>query len=160
VDRISPEQTGNYSDSAKSNMEVQKAHTRSKYQFFDCNPHKFTTDPRRSPPSLPLLIIEMQTSSWLTLSKLRGANENRRSGEEPQPYRVLFIGPSKRLKTTMPLGPNTLQTAFWGRRVRRSPSHRSIHLELPLDTISAMMPRAPPIVTPLPVLRPDWKTLA
>jgi hypothetical protein len=60
----------------------------------------------------------------------------------------------------MPLGPNTLKTIILGRRVRRSPSHWLICLQLSLDVISVMMPRAPPVVTPPSVLWPDWKTLA
>jgi hypothetical protein len=56
--------------------------------------NNFTTDPQRSLSTLPLLIIGMKTNSWLTLSKLRSANENR-SVKEPHPFRVLFIGPSK-----------------------------------------------------------------
>jgi hypothetical protein len=46
-----------------------------------------------------------------------------------------------------------------GSRVRRSPSHRPVHLLLDSDATSAMVPRAPPAVTPPPVLRPDWETL-
>jgi hypothetical protein len=69
--------------------------------------NKFTPDSRRSPSSLPLLIIGIKISSWLTLSKLRSANENRRSGKEPHPSRVLFIGRNKRLKDYYALGPNT-----------------------------------------------------
>jgi hypothetical protein len=43
---------------------------------------------------------------------------------------------------------------------RCSPLHRPVHLQLGLDTTSAMVPCAPAAVAPLPVLRPDWETLA
>jgi hypothetical protein len=43
--------------------------------------------------------------------------------------------------------------------VRRSPSHRSIHLQLDFDVTSVMVPRAPPVVAHPPVFRPDWKIL-
>jgi hypothetical protein len=60
-----------------------------------CN--KITPNSRRSPPSHPLLIIGMENSLWHTNPTLRIANEIWRSGKEPHPSRVLFIGPSKRL---------------------------------------------------------------
>jgi hypothetical protein len=122
--------------------------------------NKFTPDSRRSPSSLPLLIIGIKTSSWITLSKLRSANENRRSGKEPHPSRVLFIGRNKRLKDYYALGPKTKKRQSKGRRVQRSPSHRPVRLQLVLDRNSTMVPRAPPAVVPPPVLRPDWEAIA
>jgi hypothetical protein len=38
---------------------------------------------------------------------------------------------------------------------RCSPSYRPVYFQLASDTISAMMPRAPPTVAPPPVFRPD-----
>jgi hypothetical protein len=81
-----------------------------------------------------------------------------RSVKEAQPSKVLFIGQSKRLKCPSGLIHQTQRS--WGRRVRCSPSHRPVRLQLWLHVISMIMPRAPPTVTPPPVLRLDWKTLA
>jgi hypothetical protein len=47
-----------------------------------------------------------------------------------------------------------------GSRVRRSPSHRPVQLQLASDATSVMVPRAPPVVAPSPVFRLDWETLA
>jgi hypothetical protein len=58
----------------------------------------------------------------------------------------------------MHLGHNTRKRRFWGRRVRRSPSHRLVRLQLSLDATSTMMTHAPLVVTPPPVLKADWET--
>jgi hypothetical protein len=39
-------------------------------------------------------------------------------------------------------------------------SHRPVQLQLASNATSAMVPRAPPIVAPPPVFRPDLETLA
>jgi hypothetical protein len=78
-----------------------------------------------------------------------------------QPSRVLYIAPSKSLKWLLrPWGLIEGKRQSKGSRVRRSPSHRSVQLQLTSDVTSAMVPRAPPIVSPPPVFRPDWETLA
>jgi hypothetical protein len=73
--------------------------------------------------------------------------------------RILFIGLSKRLKTKMPLAPNTSKMAK-GSRVRCSPSHLLVRLRLDPHVTSKMVSRALPTVTPPPVLRPNWETVA
>jgi hypothetical protein len=40
------------------------------------------------------------------------------------------------------------------------PTHRPVRLQLASDATSVMVPRAPPVVAPLPVFRLDWETLA
>jgi hypothetical protein len=49
---------------------------------------------------------------------------------------------------------------MYGSRVRRSPSHRPVRPQLASDATFVMVPRAPPVVAPLPVFRLDWETLA
>jgi hypothetical protein len=66
-----------------------------KHVYIDAN-QEFTADPQRSPPSLPHLIIGMEMSFWHT-STLANTKMKLGSGKEPQPSRVLYIGPSKRL---------------------------------------------------------------
>jgi hypothetical protein len=83
------------------------------------------------------------------------------SGKVPQPSRVLYIGPSKRLKWLLrPWGLIEEKRQSKGSRVRRSLSHRPVQLQLDSDATSAMVPRAPPVVVPPLVFRPDWETLA
>jgi hypothetical protein len=69
--------------------------TKYKIDFFPLKFNKFITDQQRSPFSLPLLIIRMNTSSWLTLSKLGSANKNRRSSKELYSSRIIFIALKK-----------------------------------------------------------------
>jgi hypothetical protein len=51
-----------------------------------------------SPSSLLYLIIGMEIRFLAHSLQLENGNENVRSGKEPYPSTVLFIGPSKRLK--------------------------------------------------------------
>jgi hypothetical protein len=71
---------------------------------------------------------------------------------------ILFICPSKRLLCPYSIIHRKRQSK--GSRVRCSPSHRPVQLQLDPDVTSVMVPHASPTVVPLPVLRPDWKTLA
>jgi hypothetical protein len=115
--------------------------------------------PRRSLPSLPLL-IGTKTYTWHT-SILKTSKWKMGSGKLPPPSRVPFIGPSKMLKRRLrPWGLIEEKRQSKGSRVRRSPSHRPVQLQLASDATSAMVPRAPPVVAPPPVFRPDWETLA
>jgi hypothetical protein len=59
----------------------------------------------------------------------------------------------------MLLADNTLEMIILGRMVWRSPSHRSVRLQFSLNATYTMMSCAPPIVTPPPVLNPDWERL-
>jgi hypothetical protein len=58
--------------------------------------NKITTDPRRSPPSLPLLIIGMKIE-FLAHFYSKKYELKLGSGKELHPYRVIYIGPCKRL---------------------------------------------------------------
>jgi hypothetical protein len=106
------------------------------------------------PPSL-IWLLERKWNSWHTNPNLRNAYESWRSGNEPQPDWVLFIGPSKRLKCTY--GLILWKQQSWGRTVWCSSLHRPVHLWLHLHVTSVMMPRAPPVVAPPPVLRQTRK---
>jgi hypothetical protein len=65
-----------------------------KHNYIDAN-QEFTTDPRRSPPSLPHLIGNENV--FLAHFYTTNARMKLGSGKEPQPSRVLYTGPSKRL---------------------------------------------------------------
>jgi hypothetical protein len=69
-------------------------HRRQKHDYIDAN-QEFTADPRRSPPSLPHLIGNENV--FLTHFYTTNVRMKLRSGKEPQPSRVLYIGSSKRL---------------------------------------------------------------
>jgi hypothetical protein len=62
--------------------------------------------------------------------------------------------------TTTPLRHNRKKQQSKGSRVRHNPSHRPVRLQLASDATSAMVSRAPPVVAPPSVFRPDWETLA
>jgi hypothetical protein len=62
----------------------------------DAEFNKYTTDPRRSPSFLAHLIGTK--NCFLTHFYTSNVKMELRSGKEPQPSRVLYIGPSKRLK--------------------------------------------------------------
>jgi hypothetical protein len=65
-----------------------------KHDYIDAN-QEFTADPRRSPPSLPHSIGNENVflaHFYTTIARMK-----LESGKEPQPSRVLYIGPSKRL---------------------------------------------------------------
>jgi hypothetical protein len=57
-----------------------------KHDYIDAN-QEFTTDPRRSPPSLPHLIIEIKTKLFLAHCYSRKYKMKLGSGEEPHPLK-------------------------------------------------------------------------
>jgi hypothetical protein len=59
---------------------------------------RFTAKTRKSSPSLSHLIIENKDSADDSLLIQEMQVKNRSSGKEPHPSRILFIGPSKRIK--------------------------------------------------------------
>jgi hypothetical protein len=60
--------------------------------------HDYNLETQRTPSSLPLLITENENSVHVSLSNLGNENKVRRSGNEPHPSKVLFIGSIKILK--------------------------------------------------------------
>jgi hypothetical protein len=69
---------------------------------------RFTSNPRRSPLSLPHLISGMK-NEFLTHFYSKNYEMKLESGNEPHLSRVLYIGPSKRLNDYYALWPNTLK---------------------------------------------------
>jgi hypothetical protein len=65
------------------------------------------SETRRPLFSLPHLIIGIKNCSLHINPNLEMQSDGRRSGTEPHPSRVLFIGPSKRLKDYYTIGSNT-----------------------------------------------------
>jgi hypothetical protein len=82
-----------------------------KHDYINAN-QEFTADPRRSPLSLPHLI----GNENMFLAHFYTTNTRMKlgSGEELQPSRALYIGPSKMLNDYYAQGPNTLKTAKVG----------------------------------------------
>jgi hypothetical protein len=75
---------------------------------------------------------------------------------------VLFIAKIKRLECLYGLKGklHLIKGSLVWLPLRRIRHHRTDHLSLHIHVTSVMIPRAPPAVAPLPVLRQNWETLA
>jgi hypothetical protein len=75
---------------------------------------------------------------------------------------VLFIVKTKRLKCSCGLKwkLHLMKGSLVWLPLHRTRRHQTNHLSLHFHVTSMMMPRAQPVVTPPPVLRQNWETLA